>query len=101
MKKMSRIEPVAPLEADVRGLPRAPEDDFFCVRYQVWYPSFDCAVRTRFRTSGGCLNCDQGRFNERRHATALALTRIHLPDDEDGTAAERDVSGGPRDRARR
>ena len=53
-------------------LPRqAPGDDFFCVRYQIWYPSFDCAVRTRFRTCGGCASCDQGRFNLKRHARSL------------------------------
>jgi hypothetical protein len=50
---------------------RGPDDDFFCLRYQVWYPSFDCAVRTRFRTSPGCLACEQGRFNLRRHEDAL------------------------------
>jgi hypothetical protein len=50
---------------------RDPGDDFFCQRYQLWYPSIDCAIRTRYRTSGGCANCDQGRFNLRRHASAL------------------------------
>jgi len=50
---------------------RDPGDDFFCLRYQIWYPSIDCAIRTRYQTSGGCANCDQGRFNLRRHATAL------------------------------
>jgi hypothetical protein len=54
---------------------RAPEDDFFCVRYQVWYPSFDCAIRTRFRTSDACLECDQGRFNLKRHRSALSHDR--------------------------
>ena len=51
---------------------RAPDDDFFCLRYQVWYCSFDCAWRTKFRTSPGCDECDQGRFNLKRH-------RAHLP----------------------
>lgn len=50
---------------------RIPGDDFVCLRYRVWYPSIDCAIRTRFRTAPGCLNCDQGRFNLRRHAAAL------------------------------
>jgi hypothetical protein len=57
---------------------RQPGDDFFCVRYRVWYPSFDCAIRTRFRTSEGCLRCDQGRFNLKRHATALRGVRFRL-----------------------
>ena len=50
---------------------RTTEDDFFCIRYRVWYPSFDCAIRTRFHTAEGCLRCDQGRFNLKRHAAAL------------------------------
>jgi len=52
-----------------------PGDDFFCIRYRVWYPSFDCAIRTRFRTSEGCLRCDQGRFNLKRHAASLRGVR--------------------------
>lgn len=45
--------------------------DFFCLRFQVWYPSEDCAVRTRFQTYPGCAQCDQGRFNLKRHAGSL------------------------------
>jgi len=56
----------------------APGDDFFCIRYRVWYPSFDCAIRTRFRTSEGCLRCDQGRFNLKRHAAAVRGVRWRL-----------------------
>jgi hypothetical protein len=55
-----------------------PGDDFFCIRYRVWYPSFDCAIRTRFRTSEGCLRCDQGRFNLKRHAAAVRGVRWRL-----------------------
>lgn len=47
-------------------------DDFFCLRFGVPYPSIDCAFRTRFRTYPGCDNCDQGRFNLKRHAAALS-----------------------------
>lgn len=62
--------------------PLMSEDDFFCLRYQVWYPSFDCAIRTRFVTAPGCSSCDQGRFNLKRHAIALnrdfrRLRRLH------------------------
>jgi len=57
-------------QAALRGR-REPGDDFFCLRFQVWYPSVDCAFRTRFSTSPGCADCDQGRFNLRRHAAAL------------------------------
>jgi hypothetical protein len=61
---------------------RDPEDDFFCLRFAVWYPSIDCAYRTRWRTAAGCANCDQGRFNLKRHATSLARIRPHpLPAD--------------------
>ena len=57
---------------------RGVEDDFFCIRYRVWYPSYDCAIRTRFRTSEGCLRCDQGRFNLKRHAEALRGVRWRI-----------------------
>lgn len=61
-----------PTDCDaMRHTHRGPDDDFFCLRYQVWYPSFDCAIRTKFRTSPGCLCCQQGRFNLRRHEHAL------------------------------
>ena len=59
---------------------RGPEDDFYCLRFKVWYPSFDCAVRTRYETCRGCLKCDQGRFNLKRHAAALARIRFHYDD---------------------
>lgn len=60
--------------ADEDG-PRDPGDDFYCLRYGVWYPSMDCAFRTRFRTSPGCAGCEQGRFNLRRHGVALRGVR--------------------------
>ena len=97
MKTKTRIGTVPPLAGDVRALPRGPEDDFFCVRYQVWYPSFDCAVRTRFRTSEGCLQCDQGRFNEHRHAAALSLTSFHFPQDDDEANGNCGAAGTPPD----
>ena len=55
-----------------------PGDDFFCLRYQVWYSSWDCAVRTRFRTAPGCQSCDQGRFNHHRHKLGVSQVRIHF-----------------------
>ncbi len=61
---------------------RATEDDFFCIRYRVWYPSFDCAIRTRFQTAPGCLRCDQGRFNLKRHQQALRGFRWRLTTDD-------------------
>lgn len=45
--------------------------DFYCLRFRVWYPSEDCAFRTRFQTYDGCRDCDQGRFNLKRHAGTL------------------------------
>jgi hypothetical protein len=58
--------------APAASLPqRGPRDDFFCVRFRVWYPSFDCAIRTQYRTYHGCVECDQGRFNLKRHRTAV------------------------------
>ncbi len=61
---------------------RGPADDFFCLRYQVWYASPDCAIRTKFRTSPGCVDCEQGRFNLKRHASALRDFRFHFPDED-------------------
>lgn len=60
------------------GQPREADDDFFCLRYAVWYPSFDCAWRTRDRTAPGCADCEQGRFNLKRHAATLAQSRHPL-----------------------
>jgi hypothetical protein len=57
---------------------RSADDDFFCLRYRIWYPSFDCAIRTQFRTSEGCLRCDQGRFNLKRHAAAVRGIRWRM-----------------------
>ncbi len=64
---------VAPLAPEARP---QPGDDFFCLRYSVWYPSLDCAVRTRFRTAQGCLNCEQGRFNLKRHQGQVVQSRL-------------------------
>lgn len=63
-----------PVETPADGT-RDPGDDFFCLRYQVWYPSYDCAFRTHFRTAPGCSDCEQGRFNLKRHAAAVRLER--------------------------
>jgi hypothetical protein len=57
---------------------RDSADDFFCLRYQVWYPSLDCAFRTHFKTCAGCLNCEQGRFNLKRHRAAVSNLRFGL-----------------------
>ncbi len=61
-----------------RAARREPGDDFFCVRYQIWYPSFDCAIRTQHRTAPGCLDCEQGRFNLKRHQNAVQRMRFPL-----------------------
>lgn len=59
-----------------RGPVPEPGDDFFCLRFGVWYPSFDCAIRTKYDTCPGCRKCDQGRFNLRRHSRTLAEIRV-------------------------
>lgn len=66
------------LPSPMRSEHRGAEDDFFCLRYQVWYPSFDCAARTKFKTSDGCRECEQGRFNLKRHAGKLRTTRLYI-----------------------
>ena len=55
---------------------RHADDDFFCLRYQVWYSSVDCAMRTRHETCGGCLACEQGRFNLKRHQASPRLSGL-------------------------
>lgn len=57
---------------------RLAGDDFFCLRYQIWYTSIDCAYRTRFQSAPGCLRCEQGRFNEKRHSQSLIKIRFPL-----------------------
>lgn len=81
---MAEIENALPLldTPSHRRAHRDAEDDFFCLRYQVWYPSRDCAIRTKFRTSGGCLDCDQGRFNLKRHAASLRGYRFPVPPED-------------------
>jgi len=51
-------------EPTQRGTPTA-EDEFFCVKYQVWYPLRDCNYRILHATYHGCVDCFQGRVNLR------------------------------------
>jgi hypothetical protein len=73
MKNVNSIR--AAMGPAVADLARDVEDDFYCLRFRVWYPSFDCAFRTRYRTCPSCGDCEQGRFNLKRHAPALARSR--------------------------
>jgi hypothetical protein len=59
--------------------PRDADDDFSCLRYRVSYPSIDCAFRTLYRTCPGCLDCEQGRFNLKRHRATLLRRRPLSP----------------------
>ena len=61
-----------------RGSFKGAEDDFFCLRFGVWYPSVDCAYRTLYRTCPGCFDCEQGRFNLKRHRASLRSPRSAL-----------------------
>ncbi len=54
---------------------RDADYDFRCLRFAVWYPSIDCAFRTLYKTCPGCLNCEQGRFNLKRHRATLLRRR--------------------------
>ena len=77
---MSRAPEALELQMDSVGEAGAESsDDFTCLRYAVSYNSFDCAIRTEFRTASGCLRCEQGRFNRKRHASALKRVRYPLP----------------------
>ena len=70
-----RLDPAVDTATVAGGGARDVEDDFFCLRFKVWYPSFDCAIRTRYRTCPSCRDCEQGRFNLKRHGSALAQLR--------------------------
>jgi hypothetical protein len=74
---MSRSPIRRPAAADAPPIcsQRDPEDDFFCLRFGVWYPSVDCAYRTLHRTCPGCADCEQGRFNLKRHRTTVSRGR--------------------------
>jgi hypothetical protein len=62
-------------ESAANRSPRDAKDDFFCLRFGVWYPSIDCAYRTLYRSCPGCLECEQGRFNLKRHRSEFTRTR--------------------------
>ena len=54
---------------------RAPEDEFFCEKYAVWYPMRDCNFRVLHRTFEGCVSCFQGRVNLRRLGPEASASR--------------------------
>jgi hypothetical protein len=58
---------------------RGPDDDFFCLKYQVWYRLEDCVYRGRNRTFSGCVNCFQGFLNIRSHEKGVAAPLIQAP----------------------
>ena len=62
-----------------RASHRDADDDFRCLRFKVSYPSIDCAFRTLYKTCPGCLDCEQGRFNLKRHRATLLRRRPLLP----------------------
>lgn len=70
---------LAKIDRPQRRPAHLPGCDFFCLRFQVWYASTDCAYRTRFQTYEGCGNCDQGRFNLKRHRQDTSRRRWALP----------------------
>ncbi len=71
---MAETRPVIGSGAELAS-PRDADDDFRCLRYDVSYPSIDCAFRTLYKTCPGCLNCEQGRFNLKRHRATLLRRR--------------------------
>jgi hypothetical protein len=53
------------MSSDLQLAPSGAETDFFCVKYQVWYPLEDCNYRVAHATYHGCVDCFQGRVNLR------------------------------------
>jgi len=73
---------------------RAPDDDFICRKYGVWYPMRDCNYRVLHRTFDGCVDCFQGRLNLRGRSGARGTdvapgsrSLIAFPARHDATAA--------------
>jgi hypothetical protein len=64
-----------PASGGLRCTYRLPGDDFFCWKFQIWYPSIDCAYRVKHRTCAPCSNCAQGRRNLERREVDLAQRR--------------------------
>ena len=58
---------------------KQPGDDFYCWRFQVWYSSFDCAVRTIHRTAPGCRDCSQGDHNASLWRAEVKRMRLPRP----------------------
>jgi hypothetical protein len=54
---------------------KAPDDDFFCWKFQLWYPSIDCAYRVQHQTCEPCSDCAQGRRNLELRAPDLSRRR--------------------------
>lgn len=67
--------PVRSGAGSLRCTYKAPEDDFFCWKFQLWYPMIDCAYRNFYRTCTPCANCAQGHRNLERRAVDLAQRR--------------------------
>ncbi len=63
---------------------KGPDDDFYCLKYQVWYRVADCVYRGRNRTYPGCVDCLQGYVNI-RHALKGIAPPVIL--EESGTPA--------------
>ncbi len=74
---VAEARPMIASEAD-RASHRDADDDFRCLRFRVWYPSIDCAFRTLYKTCPGCLDCEQGRDNLKRHRATLLRRRPQL-----------------------
>lgn len=64
---------------------RGPRDDFFCWRFQIWYPSEDCVYRHSNRTHRECAGCFQGRLNL-RHIEKGDKPPVFVPAEEEKTA---------------
>jgi len=50
---------------------RGPRDDFYCWKFEVWYPSEDCNYRHAHQTHPDCAGCFQGRMNLRYASRGL------------------------------
>jgi hypothetical protein len=73
-------EPRAPRRGKPDGAKctyRAPDADFFCWKYGVWYNVLDCCYRHDLKTFAGCAGCGQGEGNLKTHRDLYRNSR-HL-----------------------
>jgi len=75
---MESPERASPNSAPEENESRGPRDDFYCWKFEIWYPSEDCIFRHTRKTYPACAGCFQGRLNA-RHAQRGLKAPVIVP----------------------